>query len=67
MLELNATEGKRDRIKLTTEAMHGHGGIIDRLCRVGRSPISRVTVTGEGAVAGIVLWLQGRDMRVEGC
>jgi hypothetical protein len=53
-------------IKLTIDATHRRG-IINRLCRVGRSPISRVTVTGEGAVAGIVLWLQGRDMRVECC
>lgn len=66
MLELNATEEKTDRIKLTNST-HGHGGIIDSLCCVGRSPISRVTVTGEGAVAGIILWLQGRDMRVECC
>lgn len=68
VLELNATEGKnnnRDRIKLTNST-HGHG-IIDGLCCVGRSPISRVTVTGEGAVAGIILWLQGCNMRVECC
>lgn len=66
MLELNAIEVKKtDRNKLTN-ATHGHG-IIHSLCCVGRSPISRVTVTGEGAVAGIILWLQGRDMRVERC
>lgn len=66
MLELNATEAKK-RIKLTTDAMNGHGGIIDRLRRVGCSPISRIAVTGEGAVAGVILWLQGHDMRVERC
>jgi hypothetical protein len=53
-------------IKLTIDATHGRG-IINRLCSVGCSPISSVTVTGEGAVAGIVLWLQGRDMWVESC
>lgn len=67
MLELDPIEEKKkDRIKLTN-ATHRHGGIIHSLCCVGRSPISRVTITGEGAIAGIILWLQGRDMRVERC
>lgn len=48
-------------------ATHGYGGIIHRLCSVGCSPIPRFSVTGEGAVARIVLWLQGGNMRVERC
>lgn len=42
-------------------------GFIKRLRCVGGSPVACVAVTGKGAAVGVVLRLQGRDMRVERC
>jgi hypothetical protein len=68
MLELYATEQNRTKFGLTRAATNWHGKrVLSRLSGIGRSPISRLMVAGEGAVTGIVLWLQGRDMRVQFC
>lgn len=51
----------------TTASSRRKWRLFERLGGIRRGPIARVTIAGEGAAVRVVLWLQGRDMRVERC
>lgn len=57
------TMRKREADERTMASSHARRLL--RLRGIRCSPVARVAVTGEGAAVGIVLWLQGRNVRIE--
>lgn len=56
-----------EKVERTTSSSRHIWRHFRRLGGIGRGPVARVTVAGEGAAIRVVPRLQGCDMRVERC